>query len=185
SPLQWAYARGFPGAVPPASLRELSGALNGRWRSLCRGTDPIGGAVTTWNRQVYSGMLLGVGFRADGTEGPLPAAARGPPGVLGHGEYSGDPEWDRAVAMAAGLTSPSSTAVPEQPEPEPEEPEGGSGAPATATAERTRPRVTELMAREAAKPAAVRRAPAAPEATDPRGRVAPWERAAQLWPAKH
>src|SRR5690606_40321811 len=41
SPLQWAYARGFPGAVPPASLRELSGALNGRWRSLCRGTDPI------------------------------------------------------------------------------------------------------------------------------------------------
>lgn len=132
SQLQWAYPRAFPGVVPHASLRDLAGALGGRWRSLCRGTDPIGGAVTTWNRQVYDGMLIGVGLRADGTEGPLPAATRGPtgalvlggdhwlpdpqrgpfscrrwvPGVLGHTDYSGDPEWDRAVAMAAGLETP-------------------------------------------------------------------------------
>lgn len=132
SQLQWAYPRAFPGVVPHESLLKLAGTLGGRWRSLCRGTDPIGGAVTTWNRQVYGGMLIGVGFRADGTEGPLPAASRGPtgalvlggdhwlpdpqrgpfsfrrwvPGVLGHGDYSGDPEWDRAVAMAAGLEIP-------------------------------------------------------------------------------
>ncbi|MBB5155162.1 hypothetical protein [Saccharopolyspora phatthalungensis] len=132
SQLQWAYPRAFPGVVPHASLRDLAGALGGRWRSLCRGTDPIGGAVTTWNRQVYDGMLIGVGFRADGTEGPLPAATRGPtgalvlggdhwipdpqrgpfscrrwvPGVLGHTDYASDPEWDRAVAMAAGLETP-------------------------------------------------------------------------------
>lgn len=132
SQLQWGYARAFPGVVPHDSQRDLAGTLGGRWRSLCRGTDPLGGAVSTWNRQVYDGQLLGVGFRADGTEGPLPAAVRGPtgalvlggdhwlpdpqrgpfghrrwvPGVLQHSEYSGDPEWDRAVAMAAGLEVP-------------------------------------------------------------------------------
>ncbi|WP_406688819.1 hypothetical protein REH65_21295 [Saccharopolyspora sp. ID03-671] len=132
SQLQWAYPRAFPGVVPHAALRDLAGAMGDRWRSLCRGTDPLGGAVTTWNRQVYNGMLIGVGLRGDGTEGPLPAATRGPtgalvlggdhwlpdpqrgpfscrrwvPGVLGHSDYSGDPEWDRAVAMAAGLERP-------------------------------------------------------------------------------
>ncbi|TDD51472.1 alpha/beta hydrolase family protein [Saccharopolyspora elongata] len=159
SQLQWAYPRAFPGVVPHASLRDLAGALGGRWRSLCRGTDPIGGAVTTWNRQVYDGMLIGVGLRADGTEGPLPAATRGPtgalvlggdhwlpdpqrgpfscrrwvPGVLGHTDYSGDPEWDRAVAMAAGLESPvRGAALPLQPQtPTPAQ------APATASAPKT------------------------------------------------
>lgn len=137
SQLQWAYPRAFPGAVPHDSLRDLAGTLGGRWRSLCRGTDPIGGAVSTWNRQIYDNMLIGVGFRADGTEGPLPVAARGPtgalvlggdhwlpdpqrgpfsfrrwvPGVLAHSDYSGDPEWDRAVAMAAGLEIPVRGAV--------------------------------------------------------------------------
>ena len=136
SQLQWAYPRAFPGVVSHNSLRDLSGALEGRWRSLCRGTDGIGGAVGTWNRQVFDGMLIGVGFRGDGSEGPLPAATRGPtgalvlggdhwlpdpqrgpfsfrrwvPGVLGHTDYSGDPEWDRAVAMAAGLEVPSRAA---------------------------------------------------------------------------
>ncbi|MFR9731014.1 hypothetical protein ACL03H_17455 [Saccharopolyspora sp. MS10] len=132
SQLQWAYPRAFPGVVPHQSLRDLAGSLNGRWRSLCRGTDPLGGAVTTWNRQVFDGMLIGVGLRPDGSQGPLPPATRGPtgalvlggdhwlpdpqrgpfsfrrwvPGVLGHSDYSGDPEWDRAVAMAAGLEIP-------------------------------------------------------------------------------
>ena len=132
SQLQWAYPRAFPGVVPHDSLADLAGSLGGRWRSLCRGTDPLGGAVGTWGRQVYDGMLLGVGFRPDGTQGPLSAATRGPtgalvlggdhwlpdpqrgpfsfrrwsPGVRGHTEYSDDPEWDRAVAMAAGLEIP-------------------------------------------------------------------------------
>src|SRR5262249_54593680 len=52
SPLQWAYLRAFPGVVSHASLAALAGSLGTRWRSLCRGTDPIGGAVTTWRRQV-------------------------------------------------------------------------------------------------------------------------------------
>ncbi|MHA6805592.1 hypothetical protein [Salinifilum ghardaiensis] len=129
SQLQWAYPRAFPAAVSHDALGELAGSLGGRWRALCRGTDPMGGAVTTWGRHVYAGTLLGVGHRPDGTSGPLPPAARGPtgalvlggdhwlpdpqrgpvshrrwvPGVLRHTDYAGDPEWDRAVAMAAGL----------------------------------------------------------------------------------
>lgn len=132
SSLQWGYSRAFPGAVPHDALGHLAGSLGGRWRSLCRGTDPLGGAVGTWNRQVFDGKLIGVGFRPDGGEGPLSSASRGPtgalvlggdhwlpdpqrgpfahrrwvPGVLEHSEYSGDPEWDRAVAMAAGLEMP-------------------------------------------------------------------------------
>lgn len=135
SQLQWAYARAFPGVVPHSSLSTLAGQLGTRWRALCRGTDPVGGAVTTWDRQVCGDRLLGTGFRPDGTVGPLPAAQRSPTGalvlggdhwlpdpmrgpfparrwaagVLKHGNYTADPEWDRAVAMAAGLD-------PEEPE---------------------------------------------------------------------
>ncbi|MBP2339094.1 hypothetical protein JOF41_005272 [Saccharothrix coeruleofusca] len=127
--LQWAYSRAFPAVVPHASLAALAGGLGGRWRALCRGTDPLGGAVTTWRRQVFNGVLLGAGFRADGTSGALPPATTGPtgalvlggdhwlpdpqrgpfpgrrwaPGVSGHADYTSDPEWDRAVAIAAGL----------------------------------------------------------------------------------
>ncbi|MBY8848421.1 hypothetical protein K7G98_07280 [Saccharothrix sp. MB29] len=129
SQLQWAYPRAFPAIVPHDSLASLAGRLAGRWRALCRGTDALGGAVTTWDRQVYDGMLLGAGFRADGTSGALPPAERGPtgalvlggdhwlpdpqrgpfpgrrwaPGVNRHADYTSDPEWDRAVALAAGL----------------------------------------------------------------------------------
>ncbi|OLR91108.1 hypothetical protein [Actinokineospora bangkokensis] len=143
SQLQWAYPRAFPAVVPHRSLAALSGRLGGRWRALCRGTDPIGGAVTTWSRQVCDGKLLGTGYRADGTEGPLAAALEGPhgalvlggdhflpdpmhgpvsgrrwvPGTLGHGDYQADPEWDRAVAMAAGLdpADPGSAWPPRRP----------------------------------------------------------------------
>ncbi|MFI9385242.1 hypothetical protein [Kutzneria sp. NPDC052558] len=124
SPLQWAYQRAFPAVVSHDSLVELSRAMGGRWRAVCRGTDAIGGGVTTWERQSFDGQLLGVGF-----EGALPAAEHsehgalvlggdhwlpdpqhGPisgrrwrPGVLGHNDYTSDPEWDRAIAAAAGL----------------------------------------------------------------------------------
>jgi hypothetical protein len=115
--------------LPLPALGTLAGELGTRWRSLCRGTDPLGGAVTTWDQQVYGSELLGVGFRADGTPGPLSPATRTPSGalVLGldhwlpdpaarplpgrrwaagvqrHANYTADPEWDRAIAMAAGL----------------------------------------------------------------------------------
>jgi hypothetical protein len=132
SPLQWAYARAFPTIVSQAGLLELYGDLDARWRTMSRGTDPIGGGLTTWRRQVFDGRLIGVGYRADGTSGALPAAVAGPTGalVLGgdhwlpdpergpfpgrrwaagvqrHGDYWSDPEWDRAIACAAGMESP-------------------------------------------------------------------------------
>jgi hypothetical protein len=136
SPLQWAYPRAFPAVVPHDGLVHMFGLMEGRWRAMCRGTDPIGGGLTTWERQVVNGKLIGVGFQDDGqacgalptaTEGPtgalvlggdhwLPDPERSPrpgrrwaPGVLKHHDYYSDPEWDRAVACAAGLESPAST----------------------------------------------------------------------------
>jgi hypothetical protein len=132
SPLQWAYPRAFPAVVPHEGLLELFGDLSGRWRTLARGTDAIGGGVTTWRRQVFDGQLIGVGFRADGTSGALPPSVTGPTGalvlggdhwlpdpqhgpfpgrrwasgVLHHDDYYSDPEWDRAVACAADMESP-------------------------------------------------------------------------------
>jgi hypothetical protein len=129
SQLQWAYTRAFPAVLPFSALGTLAGELGTRWRSLCRGTDPLGGAVTTWRRQVFEDSLLGMGLRPDGTAGPLAAATRGPtgalvlgldhwlpdppsgpfpgrrwtPGLQRQGNYSADPEWDRAIAMAAGF----------------------------------------------------------------------------------
>jgi hypothetical protein len=130
APLQWAYARAFPAVVPVKSLVRLYSELDGRWRALCRGTDPLGCGVTTWRRQVVDGRLLGVGLRPGKPPGPLAPAERGPtgalvlgsdhwlpdpqlrplpgrrwaPGPLTHVDYAADPEWDRAVALAAGLT---------------------------------------------------------------------------------
>lgn len=129
SQLQWAYSRAFPAVLPFSALGTLAGELGTRWRSLCRGTDALGGGVTTWRRQVVGDSLLGMGFRADGTPGPLASAEPGPwgalvlgldhwlpdpprgpvpgrrwtPGLQRHWNYAADPEWDRAVAMAAGL----------------------------------------------------------------------------------
>ncbi|UVS81742.1 hypothetical protein [Actinokineospora sp. UTMC 2448] len=129
SQVQWAYLRAFPSVVPFPALAATAAGFGTRWRSLCRGTDPMGGAVLTWNRQAVDGKLLGTGLRPDGTVGPLPAAVRSPtdalvlgadhwlpdpmhgpfpgrrwsPGVQAGKNYTADPEWDRAVAMAAGL----------------------------------------------------------------------------------
>jgi hypothetical protein len=129
SQLRWAYSRAFPAVLPLPALGGLAGELGTRWRSLCRGSDPLGGGVTTWEQQVCDAHLLGIGLRADGTSGPLTAASRSPsgalvlgldhwlpdpaagpipgrrwtPGVQRHANYTADPEWDRAIAMAAGL----------------------------------------------------------------------------------
>ncbi|GAA1234244.1 membrane protein [Prauserella halophila] len=129
APLQWGYQRAFPAMFPSASLARLSGGLSGRWRGLCRGTDAFGGGATTWRHQVASGMLLGVGYCGNGGIGAVEPAVQGPtgvlvlggdhwlpdpmrepvsgrrwtPGVRKHADYVGDPEWDRAVVMAAGL----------------------------------------------------------------------------------
>lgn len=143
SPLQWGYQRAFPTLMPQAALANLYAALDGRWRGLCRGTDPFGGGVTTWRHQVVDGKLLGIGYLPEGGVGPLPVAVPSPSGalvlggdhwlpdplpphengrrwaagVLRHTDYLVDPEWDRAVAMAAGLERPGSPPRPtgEQP----------------------------------------------------------------------
>ncbi|HET6504704.1 MAG TPA: hypothetical protein VFG87_28475, partial [Amycolatopsis sp.] len=138
SPLQWYYQRAFPAVLSHQSLTSLYGALEGRWRGLARGTDRLGGGVTTWRQQVVEGRLLGDGYRTNGTTGPLPAAQPGPAGalvlggdhwlpdplrgapgtrrwpagVLGRVGYEFDPEWDRAVAIAAGLERPDTPARP-------------------------------------------------------------------------
>jgi len=137
TPAQWGYQRAFPGLLPTGELAELFGRLQGRWRGLCRGTDPFGGGVTTWRHQVVGGKLLGIGYTADGGISPLPPAVPGvssalviggdhwlsdpvaqqpdvdrrwAPGILRHSDYLVDPEWDRAVAIAAGLEQPQTSA---------------------------------------------------------------------------
>jgi hypothetical protein len=138
TPLQWGYQRAFPGVFGHDSLARLYGALGGHWRGLCRGTDTFGGGATTWRHQVRDGRLLGVGYLPDGGVGALEPAERGPhgvlvlggdhwlpdpalgpvqgrrwaPGVRRHTDYIAEPEWDRAVAYAAGLAGPT-PAVPE------------------------------------------------------------------------
>nr|WP_240690800.1 MULTISPECIES: hypothetical protein [unclassified Amycolatopsis] len=135
SPLQWGYQRAFPAVLPQDSLADLFSSLDGRWRALCRGTDIFGGGVTTWRHQTSNGHLLGEGYLPDGKWGALettpddagvlilggdhwvPDPLRAPdgrsrwaPGVLKHTEYLADPEWDNAVAMAAGLGRPNGRA---------------------------------------------------------------------------
>lgn len=136
SPLQWGFQRAFPAVLSHQALTSLFGALEGRWRALARGTDILGGGATTWRQQVVDGKLIGDGYRVNGTTGPLPAAQPGPTGalvlggdhwlpdpihdtpglrrwaagVLRHADYEVDPEWDRAIAIAAGLERPDSPA---------------------------------------------------------------------------
>ncbi|MFF5987775.1 hypothetical protein [Prauserella flavalba] len=136
APLQWGYQRAFPAVFPHDSLARLFGQLDGRWRGLCRGTDTFGGGATTWRHQVTDDKLLGIGYLPDGGVGALEPAVQGPTGalVLGgdhwlpdpmrepingrrwvagvrrHADYVADPEWDRAVVLAAGLEGADMTA---------------------------------------------------------------------------
>src|SRR5262249_15514437 len=57
SRLQIAYPRAFPASVNHEHLRWLWRALRGRWRSLYRETDPIGGPVLSWDRSDDKGTL--------------------------------------------------------------------------------------------------------------------------------
>ncbi|NIH87318.1 hypothetical protein [Amycolatopsis granulosa] len=132
SPLQWGYQRAFPAVLPHSALTALHESLGGRWRGLARGTDIFGGGVTTWRHRVDGGKLTGEGFLPEGGWGALPPAAQGATGalvlggdhwlpdpvhpspgahrwragVLGQADYLVDPEWDQAVAIAAGLETP-------------------------------------------------------------------------------
>jgi hypothetical protein len=128
SGLRWVYPKAFPAVLGYPELVDLSLGLGERWRSLCRGTDPLGGGVTTWRPRMADGELFGTGL-VDGGASELPAAESAPTGalVLGgdhwlpdpaagpvtgrrwvagvrrHAEYVAEEEWDRAVAVASGL----------------------------------------------------------------------------------
>lgn len=120
SQLQVAYARAFPLYVSHRFLCWLQGTvLDGRWRSLYRETDPVGGPVLTWSRNdrapftsfrldapeetpddvdTYPGVrCCGPEWRlldpclADGVRTPHTAMRR-------HSSYSLDPAWDHALA---------------------------------------------------------------------------------------
>lgn len=125
SQLQHAYSRGFPGYINAPLLRWLLRRLDGRWISLYRDTDPVGGPVLSWDRSSEGTGLpwtstrltgegqesgedgIGVhGVRCCGREWRLldPAVVdpqRRPwPGGRGHSDIPSDISWVYAVAAA-------------------------------------------------------------------------------------
>jgi hypothetical protein len=132
SQLQWAYPRAFPAVVDVHAYQGVLRDLNGRWYVLARGTDPLGGPVLSWNLEESGGNLTACTLTGDGQgeqpanpggrglwiagrdwwiSDPMPADAtqigfRLPPfslSVQRHSGYWSHPQWDRAVASAAGL----------------------------------------------------------------------------------
>ena len=109
-------------------------------------------------------------------------------GLLGHTEYSGDPEWDRSVAMAAGLESPTRGAALPLSTPlgapvSGRTPTDPLAAPATQDGAQEPAEETEESTADArsAEPSEQRPEPAElPELVDPPGRTPPWERGTAL-----
>ena len=56
-------------------------------------------------------MLGGDHWLPDPQRGPFPGR-RWAPGVNRHADYTSDPEWDRAIAIAAGLETTDPPAAP-------------------------------------------------------------------------
>jgi hypothetical protein len=133
--LQIAYPRAFPAYVNHAHLCWLwRVVLRGRWRSLYRESDPIGGPVLSWDRSddkrdrgCFTSRRLDqstpdpqhdeidpdTGLRECGPEwrllDPVPADGQGSPhwGLRRHSSYSLDPAWPRALAkLVAGRYGP-------------------------------------------------------------------------------
>jgi len=124
SQLQIAYARAFPAYVNHPYLRWLQGeVVGGRWLSLYRETDPIGGPVLSWDRtdervdgEFRSRRLDGgpdlecdevdslTGVRRCGPEWrlldpePSDGLSTARQAMRRHSSYSLDPAWDRALA---------------------------------------------------------------------------------------
>jgi pimeloyl-ACP methyl ester carboxylesterase len=131
SQLQIAYARAFPAYVSHRFLCWLHDeVLDGRWVSLYRETDPIGGPVLSWDRsdgpEFTSRRLGGTGVVADETDprtgvrrcgsewrllDPCPADGHTAPrlAMLRHSSYSTDPVWAAALAELTGRYPRSAT----------------------------------------------------------------------------
>ncbi|MHC1560603.1 hypothetical protein ACR9E3_16725 [Actinomycetospora sp. C-140] len=119
SQLQWAFPRLFPCFIGFHHLKRLyETGLEGRWRSLYRETDPLGGRVLSWHGGPARGLARdGQGFlspaRIGAAErwGPdvrlrdpitlavLPTAVR--PHANGHSDYYDDPAFERVLAEVA------------------------------------------------------------------------------------
>lgn len=128
SQLQWAYGRAFPDMLSYFSHLLVMDTLKGRWQNLVRYTDPLGGAVLSWNRTAEGEHFLGdalpyrrtndgerttrregVGWSSGawviGNERWLPDPVLHEPifPPRAHSDYTLDAQWDAAVALAAGI----------------------------------------------------------------------------------
>jgi hypothetical protein len=125
SQLQIAYARAFPAYVNHDFLCWLrADAAGGRWLSLYRETDPIGGPVQSWDRTdapAFTSWRLGgacatadetdprSGIRRCGTEwrllDPQPGDGQRVPrtAMRRHSSYTVDPAWPAALAELAAF----------------------------------------------------------------------------------
>jgi hypothetical protein len=130
SQLQWAYGRAFPDMLSYFSHLTVMKALGGRWCNLVRFTDPLGGPVLSWDLKVNDDEIVGdwlpgapttaatfarteSGARVIGHERWLPDPVLHQPifPARKHSDYTLDPQWDDAIALAAGL-QPASADIP-------------------------------------------------------------------------
>jgi hypothetical protein len=176
SQLQWAYPRGFPSVIDVQAYRVMLARLDGRWRSLTRGTDPLGGAVLTWDQQVNAGRPGGAALEAQALtlitaaapgrpvsdcgdetptharvignehwladpfrpDGPYVADVHRPgfhPGTHAHSDFWLDPEWNRAISIAAVLER--APVTDRQPEPQADSDSTTASASASESASRS------------------------------------------------
>lgn len=127
SQLQWAFGRAFPDMLSYYSHLTVMAALGDRWYNLVRFTDPLGGAVLSWNLRVDDDRAKGDEVIGDwmpgGPETPrtfftttskarvvgherwLPDPVLKQPifPARKHSDYTLDAQWDDVVALAAGV----------------------------------------------------------------------------------
>ncbi|MEJ2887958.1 hypothetical protein [Actinomycetospora aeridis] len=125
SQLQWAFPRLFPCFIGFHHLKRLyERGLDGRWRSLYRETDPLGGRVLSWGdgdeerlvregqaflseEQIGAAQRFGPDVRLKDPVTLVVSPDQVRPHVNGHSDYYDDPAFERVlgeVAEEAGAT---------------------------------------------------------------------------------
>jgi hypothetical protein len=96
--------------------QDLVDAMGGRLRILCRGTDTWGGIAESHGDDLQAVTRRDSGAIVHGSAHWLPdpqvapiVGKRWTPGINGHRNYTADPEWDHAIAIAASLANEKST----------------------------------------------------------------------------
>jgi hypothetical protein len=107
-PLDRLYARAFPHYFGADSLADVDRVLDGRWRSLYRRTDPIGGPVFHADAPVLvpgqDRRLVDPTFAKDAYEFTWPRSRA-------HSDYPHDPRFAETVTEVAALVSPAPPAT--------------------------------------------------------------------------